>query len=305
VVRVQEIMKAVMRDGEHYGTIPGCGDKPTLLQPGAEKLALTFHLAPSFEIERIDLPEGHREYIVTTNIVSAVTGVFLGQGVGSCSTMESKYRWRNSADYEELPDPIPEDYQSKKQEYRRSGFGAKKIDGVWTWVKYGDTAKTPNPDIADTYNTVLKMAKKRSLIDGIKAALGVSDIFTQDAEDLLSGEVVVPVEVEPPVDAETLKDVRALRKSLGINDDLYEKQLHWAQGRAITSDGMLTANAGVKLLAALEEKLRAKREAEATQAAPAPAEVKEEIPFHHIPRGTLMMRREAHYDPQVTVRPCW
>ena len=30
-------MGAAMKDGEHFGKIPGCGDKPTLLKPGAEK----------------------------------------------------------------------------------------------------------------------------------------------------------------------------------------------------------------------------------------------------------------------------
>jgi hypothetical protein len=43
--------------------------------------------------------------------------------------------------------------------------------------------KMENPDIADTYNTVLKMAKKRAYIDGILSATAASDIFTQDIED--------------------------------------------------------------------------------------------------------------------------
>ena len=46
VAAIQDIMRKVMKDGEHYGKIPGCGDKPTLLKPGAEKLAMTFRLCP-------------------------------------------------------------------------------------------------------------------------------------------------------------------------------------------------------------------------------------------------------------------
>ncbi len=37
VALIQQIMGTAMKDGEHFGRIPGCGDKPTLLKPGAEK----------------------------------------------------------------------------------------------------------------------------------------------------------------------------------------------------------------------------------------------------------------------------
>ena len=36
VNQIQYLMKEVLKPGEHYGTVPGCGKKPTLLQPGAE-----------------------------------------------------------------------------------------------------------------------------------------------------------------------------------------------------------------------------------------------------------------------------
>jgi hypothetical protein len=43
------------------------------------------------------------------------------------------------------------------------------------------------PDIGDSYNTILKMAKKRAYIDAILSATAASDIFTQDLEDFASG----------------------------------------------------------------------------------------------------------------------
>src|SRR3990167_9089042 len=65
VQRIQEVMAAVMQDKVHYGTIPGCGDKPTLLKPGAEKLALTFRLRPIIDNDRdiniVERENGHRE----------------------------------------------------------------------------------------------------------------------------------------------------------------------------------------------------------------------------------------------------
>lgn len=191
VAKIQDLMKKVMKDGEHFGVIPGTGDKPSLLKAGAEKLCFVFRLIPSFEITRDDLPNGHREYTITCTL-KTMEGVFAGQGVGSCSTMESKYRYRNASDYEVLEDPIPEDAKERKAEYRKQGFGMKKVDGMWLWVKYTSEGKVENPDIADVYNTVLKMAKKRAHVDATITATAASDIFTQDVEGMQEFEGRVP-----------------------------------------------------------------------------------------------------------------
>ena len=95
---IQVLMRSVMVDGTHYGTIPGCGDKPTLLQPGAQKLMLMFQLADSYDIDERDLGDGHREYRVRCTLCSRQTGQVQGSGNGMCTTMESRYRYRNVAD---------------------------------------------------------------------------------------------------------------------------------------------------------------------------------------------------------------
>lgn len=184
VNQIQHLMQQSLKDGEHYGTVPGCGTKPTLLQPGAEKIALMFNWAPSYNIERIDLGDGHREYDVECTLANRDNGTVMGVGVGECSTMESKYRYRNVSDYEILDMEIPQDARERKAEYRKQGFGMKKVDGVWYWVHYSDSGKQENPDIADTWNTVLKMAKKRAFVDAVKSTAAASDIFTQDIEDM-------------------------------------------------------------------------------------------------------------------------
>ncbi len=147
VNQIQYLMKEVLQQGEHYGTVPGCGKKPTLLQPGAEKIAYMFHLVPTYEIKRYDMPGGHREYEIKCTLASRDTGAVVGEGMGTCSTMESKYRYRNK------------------------------------WVR-GQKVKEENPDIADTWNTVLKIAKKRSFVAATKSTPAASDIFTQDIEDM-------------------------------------------------------------------------------------------------------------------------
>jgi hypothetical protein len=104
--------------------------------------------------------------------------------VGICSTMESKYRYRNVADYDVTDMAIPKDAKEKKAEYRKQGYGMKKVGNEWAWVQYKDADKTENPDIADVYNTVLKMAKKRAQVDATLTCTAASDIFTQDIEDM-------------------------------------------------------------------------------------------------------------------------
>jgi len=173
IKKIQELMQQAMKDGEHFGKIPGCGDKPTLLKPGAEKLSFMFRLAPRYEITIRDLGKGHREYDIITSLYHISTGNFFGQGVGSCSTMESKfkYRWIDSP------------YKPKKEEADRlkhEGKGRWRKNGNdWIWQ---DRIEYDNP--ADHYNTIEKMAKKRSLVDSILTATAASDIFTQDLEEL-------------------------------------------------------------------------------------------------------------------------
>ena len=178
VAQVQDIMHKVMREGEHYGTIPGT-DKPALLKAGAEKLSFTFRLLPKYRVTSLDLPGGHIRYEVVCELWHE-SGVFAGEGLGNCSTMESKYRWRPS--WEDTGESIPKDSKERKDEYRKQGYGMKKANnGQWLWVRYlPDRAE--NPDIADTWNTVLKMAKKRAHVDAAITACAASDIFTQDVE---------------------------------------------------------------------------------------------------------------------------
>lgn len=47
---VIEYTRRMLVSGTDYGKIPGTGDKPTLLKPGAEKLASLFGLSPLFEM---------------------------------------------------------------------------------------------------------------------------------------------------------------------------------------------------------------------------------------------------------------
>lgn len=180
VEKIQDIMKSVMVQDVHYGKIPGV-EKKILYKAGAEKLGFTFRLIPEFEIARNDLDNGHREYEIICTLKNMITGVLVGQGVGNCSTMESKYRYRN--DYIDTGRAVPKAYWKDRDSSLLGGknFVTKKVDGQW--MIFEKSGKIENPDIADTYNTVLKLAKKRAHVDSIITACAVSDLVTQDLNE--------------------------------------------------------------------------------------------------------------------------
>lgn len=202
--KILEVMEAVMKPDQHYGLIPGCGPKPTLFKAGAEVLATTFGLAPRFVIVRTDLPNGHREYQVTCTLAHIATGANCGEGVGCCSTMESKYRWRGGG--RKCPKCGKETIIKGKEEFgggwlcfaKKGGCGAKWPNGA-AEIEKQEVGKIENPDIADQYNTCLKMAKKRAQVDATLTVAGASDLLTQDLEDLPPASVPVVAQPSPTV----------------------------------------------------------------------------------------------------------
>lgn len=162
---MQDVMAEVMKDGTHYGTIPGTKSK-SLYKAGAEKLMATFRLAAKPEVE--DLSEnGEIAYRVTVNLLSA-SGMFIGAGIGECSSSEDKYAWRAAVCEEEFEDTPENRRRIKYAKYQGKVERKKQV--------------RTNP--ADVANTILKMAKKRAQVDAVITATAASDIFTQDIEDL-------------------------------------------------------------------------------------------------------------------------
>lgn len=201
---IQHVMRQVMQKGEHYGVIPGTGTKPTLLKAGAEKLCLTFRLDPQYEsTERYDGAHLHVKSKCT--LFHIPSGQRFGSGEGSCSTRESKYAYRQGS--RKCPNCGSEAIIKGKEEYgggwvcfgKKGGCGAKFLEKDEA-ITSQSVGRTPNEDIADQYNTVLKMANKRSLVAAVLNATAASDIFTQDIEDMpqfTTGPVVDAVPAEP------------------------------------------------------------------------------------------------------------
>jgi hypothetical protein len=212
VTKIQQIMKSVMKPDTHYGNVPGV-QNVFLFKAGAEKLCMTFRLIPSYKIDKTVHDGGHITYDVTCTLTHQPSGQVAGEGLGTCSTLEKKYRyrnedidtgvdlpsaWWNSRDESKLPmilknnGVVPKTPAALARE--KLSMAAGKVNGKWHVVY---RKKTENPDIADVYNTVIKMAKKRSLVDATITALAVSDMFTQDPD------AIVPDFEEPETDKET------------------------------------------------------------------------------------------------------
>lgn len=163
---IQSVMQAVMQEGTHYGTIPGC-KQPSLYKAGSEVLLTTFRIAVDPEIQDLSTSDEIR-YRVRCKGVAQPSGLLVGIGVGECSSSEDKYRWRRAICDEEF-EAMPEARKRVKWANGRNGVYSMK------------QVRTEPPDLA---NTVLKMAKKRAQIDLTLTSTGASDIFTQDIEDL-------------------------------------------------------------------------------------------------------------------------
>lgn len=222
VQKVRELQQKLMKVDIHYGVIPGTErqdnqgndiSKKTLLKPGAELLCLTFMLDPQYENEIKQIGE-HREITCTCRLYHIPTGRRVSSGVGSCSTYESKYAYRKA---------VPTCPNCQK-ELRRS----KNKEEWYCWQKMGGCGATyplkdsrikpagriPNPDLADQYNTVLKMASKRALVDAVLKATAASESYTQDLEDF--------VEDDGSSVADTTKQDASAGQAAATSDDRAE-----------------------------------------------------------------------------------
>jgi hypothetical protein len=166
--RLQQVQRyksdGTLVGGIDYGTIPGTSGKPTLLNPGAQKLCALFDLA--LEIKTVTPSESEKRlsYDVTVALRNKETGGLEFEGVGCCNSNERKYK---------------------------------------------------NQDRDNVANTLLKMAKKRALVDATLGALGISSIFTQDLEDLADNSAAPAAPAAPELATEAdLKRYEQMREAV-------------------------------------------------------------------------------------------
>lgn len=221
---ILEFAKSIMKDGKDYGAVPGT-DKPTLLKPGAEKLTSFFGLSIEHPeiLEKVEDWTGREHggipffyYMIRQDLTR--NGVLIASQIGSCNSMETKYRWRWVREGD-LPHGLdkaslvtrdttisefafaidkaettgkygkPAEYWAKFKEAITSGRAKREerqtrsgMSPVWTIA--GTLYRVPNEAIFDQVNTIQKMAEKRALVAATLLACNASEHFTQDMEDM-------------------------------------------------------------------------------------------------------------------------
>ncbi|KKM80003.1 hypothetical protein LCGC14_1344310 [marine sediment metagenome] len=181
--RIRAFIKEGLKEGFDHAKIKGT-PRPTLLQPGAEKVCLYLGVRPHYEIKTCDLGNGHVEYEVTCVLISRKTGEPVSEGVASASTMESKHRYR----YIPTTDR-PEEDEGKILKAKGLGKYQKDYHDQWVWME-----RIENPNPWDVRHTVKLMGCKRANVKAVRTLAALSEIFAQDLEDFPSVAAVEPSE---------------------------------------------------------------------------------------------------------------
>lgn len=160
---VEHVVREVMKPGIHYGPVAPGVPGNMLYKAGTEVLASTFQLALEYDVKTEHDDDGRR-YIAVCRVTHQPTAVFLGSGVGECSTSETKYKWR-SAHKREWDATAPD---RRREKFRKNGEKFLQV----------------REESDDKSNTALKMACKRAAADAIPAVLGVrGSVLLGDASD--------------------------------------------------------------------------------------------------------------------------
>ncbi|MGC9329187.1 MAG: hypothetical protein ACP5I1_16255, partial [Candidatus Hinthialibacter sp.] len=170
---VKRCIDVTMEPGVDYG--PAYPGASTIIcyQGGIDKLGVLFRLVPKFHKTQEDLGDGHRNIEFRCELYD-FEGRFLGEGHGSCCTLEDAFR----GPFQALGD-VPKAYwddPAPDPERRRKYFGSedyfpKKEEGRWV---YGQRTEV-KPQI--NYNNCLKRAQKRAWADAVYRRTGARNFF--------------------------------------------------------------------------------------------------------------------------------
>lgn len=189
---IAQVVADLMKEGEHYGLIPGA-QKKSLWKPGADLLCSLFQLEPDYVAEEIIHEPGYIYYRYKCVLTHISSGRRVGSGLGSCNSREEKYV---RAGAKKCPNCEKDTIFRSKPRNKAEEADPDKL-GWFCWSKKGGcgrnfTADDPGvvqqdtapKDPSDLDNTILKMACKRSRIDAVLTVTSASDFFTQDVDEL-------------------------------------------------------------------------------------------------------------------------
>jgi hypothetical protein len=177
--QLRAMQLAVLRKGSDYDTIPGMGDKPTLLKPGAEKLIQWFGFGSrsvevKTELDDPERPSGIADKSRRVGVTYRTDITKTIPGVGEILVA----RCEGYAGYDEDRFYITAEDAKAKAEIRERRNAA----------RYNRDPKPAKWLFAEEYrapwNTLIKMAQKRSYVGAAIDATAAAGLFTQDLEDM-------------------------------------------------------------------------------------------------------------------------
>lgn len=227
---VEWIYRSIMTEGVDYGTIPGT-PKPTLYKSGAEMLRGFFKHVIEFHEDDTgtDLIKGLFFWTVRckVGIRNAETRdvEYIGEGLGHCNSLESKYRFRWVAK-DQLPADVARTEKPWEVWAHKYGSAAVKTKHAKSGAAY-NVFRIENDIPHDLANTILKMAKKRAFVDAELTVTGASRIFLVE-DDLQGGKTPDVGEVVEEVTGEVLPrevadEVAQAPKKLSDEDEKFRK----------------------------------------------------------------------------------
>lgn len=244
--RLQEVMRAMMTEGIHFGKIPGT-DKPTLLKPGAEVLCQMFDLVPSTTIE-VSYGDGVTAPSITvrgrcTLYRGSLDGPAVAVGEGAGNSWEKKWRYRQAERI--CPKCKKATIITGKAEYgggficwsKKGGCGAK-FTAQNEELKDQEIGQVENPDPYELLNTIVKITAKRAKLDAVIAGTASSDLLTQDMDETAEAPPAPPKEApKPPTPRVAFADVPITAVPYGKNagrpvKDLTIRSLLWYEAEA-------------------------------------------------------------------------
>ena len=174
-----------------YGILPGT-TAVALYKPGAEKLCEFYRLVqrPTITHRREDWGAGFFHYEAQVDLLSRDSGQIMGTGIGSCNSMESRYRWRTA----KLKCPKCQGetiFVSKKEGPDKGSFFCWQAKGGCGATYPADDpaitgqelGRVENDDPYSLVNTILKMSKKRALVDGVVSITRSAGLLVVEGKD--------------------------------------------------------------------------------------------------------------------------
>lgn len=185
-----------LREDLDYGKIKGCGDKPILFKPGAEKISTLFGFR-----ERLERLEALKDWtgkdfggepffaFEYRCVLTDRQGNHIADCTGSCNSWETKYRYRKAE--RTCPNCGESTIIKGKAQYgggwlcykAKGGCGAKYPDGDPS-IEGQEVGLIPNGAIFDQVNTIDKMAQKRAFVGAVILAANASNFFAVEHTEI-------------------------------------------------------------------------------------------------------------------------